>query len=237
MKEALTIKMEEAVGNVLKDFFAKVETEYKLPKDALWGRWTGCDENKPITTLGIVIPKKDNANKKSDYQTFFSIQRNKMVKENPTITFGEISKQVSAIWKTLSPTEKIKFSSNATNNTLPHTPEDFRAEYIKMSTTDLKNLCKENGVVVKFRKKDDIVNALVDWQEKKQLPGLLLKKDELLTKGRSKLELSAEDKDDDEEDFYFHDDGTSSSGESRVCDEEDTSVLISDDEDIFGDDE
>lgn len=240
MKDALVLKIEDAVGDVLKGFFANVEAEYKLPKDALWNRWVRQGDIAPTV---VVVAKKEqpnnhNNNKKSDYQTFFSIQRNKMVRDNPTITFGEISKQVSAMWKILSPDEKKHYSAAAGSVSSPKNPEEFRAEYTKMSTTELKNLCKDNGITSKFRKKDDIINTLVEWQQqKKQDPSIILEKGGLATKGRSKLELSAEDKDDDEEDFYFHDDGTSSSGESRACDEDDAGIIISDDEDIFGEED
>ena len=232
MKHILMTKVEDVVVETLKSFFTQVEREYNLPKEALWKKWKGEDKS----STAVVMPKKETINKKSDYQTFFSIQRNKMVKENPNITFGEISKQVSHMWKKLTREEKVQYTAN---NTTPITEktslEDLRKEYIKISTADLKNLCKEKGIVAKFRKKEEIIGALVEWEEKKS--GLVFSPDEMITKGRSKLELSAEDKDDEEEDFYFHDDGSSTSNESRACDEDDAGILISDDDDIFGDDD
>jgi hypothetical protein len=238
MRHVLMAKIEDAVAETLKTFFTQVEREYNLPKDALWRKWK--EEDKPTgngITSHVVAPKKEPINKKSDYQTFFSIQRNKMVKENPNITFGEISKQVSHMWKKLTREEKVQYTANHTTPITEKTSlEDLRKEYMKISTADLKNLCKEKGIVAKFRKKDDIVDALVSWEEKKS-PCLVFSPEETITKGRSKLELSAEDKDDEEEDFYFHDDGSSTSNESRACDEDDTGILISDDDDIFGDDD
>jgi hypothetical protein len=233
MKQMLMAKVEDAVAETLKTFFTQVEREYNIPKDVLWKKWK--EEDKVVATA-LVVPKKETLNKKSDYQTFFSIQRNKMVKENPQITFGEISKQVSHMWKKLSREEKVQYTAN---NTTPITEktslEDLRKEYMKISTADLKNLCKEKGIVAKFRKKEEIVGALVGWEEKKL--GLAFPPEEMISKGRSKLELSAEDKDEEEEDFYFHDDGSSTSNESRACDEDDAGILISDDDDIFGDDD
>lgn len=232
MKHILMAKVEDAVAETLKSFFTQVEREYNLPKEALWKKWK--EEDKSATA--VVVPKKETLNKKSDYQTFFSIQRNKMVKENPNITFGEISKQVSHMWKKLTREEKIQYTAkNTTPITEKTSLEDLRKEYMKISSADLKNLCKEKGIVAKFRKKEEIVGALVGWEEKKS--GLVFSPEEMITKGRSKLELSAEDKDEEEEDFYFHDDGSSTSDESRACDEDDTGILISDDDDIFGDDD
>lgn len=230
MKDILTTKLEELVAETLMEFFTQVEREYNLPKDALWKKWKG-EERTTVIPL-----KKESVNKKSDYQTFFSIQRNQMVKDNPNITFGEISKQVSLMWKKLTPEEKSQYS-----HILPHTIqatqlETLRKEYMKMSTSHLKDLCKQKGIVSKLRKKEDIVNALIDFEEKKNNMNFVFKPEEVMSKGRSKLELSAEDKDEEEEDFYFHDDGSSSSDESRACDEDDAGILISDDDDLFGDD-
>ena len=239
MKHILMAKVEDVVAETLKIFFTQVEREYNLPKDALWTKWKEEDKSATSTTTiaHVAVPKKETINKKSDYQTFFSIQRNKMVKENPNITFGEISKQVSHMWKKLTREEKVQYTAN---NTTPITEktslEDLRKEYMKISSADLKNLCKEKGIVAKSRKKEEIIDALVGWEQKKS-PSLVYQPEEVISKGRSKLELSAEDKDDEEEDFYFHDDGSSTSNESRACDEDDAGILISDDDDIFGDDD
>lgn len=210
MRDLLTNKMKELLDEQLKDFFSSIENDYNLPKNTLWKRWEG-------------LPKKD---KKSEYQNFFSIQRNKMVKENPNITFGEISKQVSLMWKNLSIQEKQQYTNNhmKPNISLDH----FRKEYLKMTIQELKERCKEKGIV-KLRKKEDMINALMDWQESQPLK-------QEITKGRSKLELSAEDKEEEEEDFYFHDDENSSSDGSRVCEDDDT-LLISDDDNLFDDDD
>lgn len=229
MKNILMTRVQDAADEALKSFFTQVESEYNLPADVLWKKWN--DEEKPIM-------KKESTTgttKKSDYQTFFSVQRNRMVKENPNITFGEISKQVSHMWKKLSPEEKAQHSTSTVEQQ-PHivVREGLHKDYMKTSTADLKSICKEKGITTKFRKKEDMVAALVEWEEKKKP---VFAANEVIPKGRSKLELSAEDKDEEEEDFYFHDDGSTTSNESRACDEEDTGILISDDDDIFGDDD
>lgn len=217
MKDTVISKMGEILDQHLREFFSTIETEYKLPKDVLWKKWK--DDDKSV--------KKD---KKSDYQVFFSIQRNKMVKENPNITFGEISKQVSIMWKNLSMEEKLYYTNIFQNE---NSLDNLRKEYMKMPIQDLKNLCKEKEINHKFRKKEDMVNILMEWEETKQKNQLLTFNQEL-TKGRSKLELSAEDKEEEEEDFYFHDENNSSNGDSTVCDDDD--LLNSDeDDDMFGD--
>lgn len=213
-------KMGEVLDQHLREFFSAVETEYKLPKDILWKKWK--EEEKTLV-------KKD---KKSDYQVFFSIQRNKMIKENPNITFGEISKQVSTMWKNLSAEERLYYSNLLQNE---NSLDNLRKDYMKMPIHELKNLCKQKEIHHKFRKKEEMINVLMEWEENKQKTQLLNFNQEL-TKGRSKLELSAEDKEEEEEDFYFHDDNSSNGGDSRVCGEEEDDLMTSDeDDDMFGD--
>ena len=214
-------KMGEVLDLHLREFFSTIETEYKLPKDVLWKKWK--EEEKTS------LVKKD---KKSDYQVFFSIQRNKMIKENPNITFGEISKQVSTMWKNLSAEERLYYSNLLQNE---NSLDNLRKDYMKMPIHELKNICKQKEIHHKFRKKEEMVNVLMEWEENKQKTQLLNFNQEL-TKGRSKLELSAEDKEEEEEDFYFHDDNSSNGGDSRVCGEEEDDLLTSDEEDdMFGD--
>lgn len=211
MRDLLTNKMGELLDEQLKDFFSSIESDYHLPKNTLWKRWEG-------------VAKKE---KKSEYQNFFSIQRNKMVKDNPNITFGEISKQVSVMWKSLSTQEKQQYAKEDMRRTV--SLDHLRKDYAKMAIQELKEKCKEKGIV-KLRKKDDMISALLEWEEKQP------HKQEI-TKGRSKLELSAEDKEEEEEDFYFHDDENSlSDNDSRICAEDDA-LLISDDDDIFDDED
>lgn len=216
------MKVLSKIGDILtenlKEFFSTIENEYNLPKNILWKKWN--EEEKFV--------KKD---KKSDYQVFFSAQRNKMVKDNPNITFGEISKQVSTMWKNMNQQDKIK--QKITTTALPL--EDLRKEYMKMPIQDLKTRCNEKQIT-KLRKKDDMVNALVAWEESNQKKQSTIRQE--MSKGRSKLELSAEDKEEEEEDFYFHDDeedNASSSG--TACGDDDDPGMSTSDDDIFDDDE
>jgi hypothetical protein len=156
-----------------------------------------------------------------------------MIKENPNTTFGEISKQVSILWKKLTPQEKLKYTTAPQENV--HRLETLRKDYLKLSTQDLKNLCKEKGIH-KLRKKDDMVSALVSWEEDQQKGQLSIQQE--LSKGRSKLELSAEDKEEEEEDFYFHEEEDNGSSNEVLCDdEEDTTLGSSDEDDLFDDDD
>lgn len=213
MKDPIAVRVAAVLDEHLKEFFASVEIEHNLPKDALWKKWK--EEDKPT--------KKDN--KKSEYQVFFSLQRNKMIKEDPNISFGEISKKVSVMWKKLTPQEKQRYTDEPLDDTT-------RADYTKMPTPELKKLCKDKNLG-NFRRKDEMIDALNAWEEAARKEKLTLSQE--TSKGRSKLELSAEDKEDEEEDFYFDEDDASSNAPPPPCDDDDD--LSSDDDDIFDDED
>lgn len=216
MKDPIAVRVAALLDEHLKEFFSAVEAEHNLPKDALWKKWK--EEDKPSV-------KKDN--KKSEYQVFFSIQRNKMIKDDPNISFGDISKKVSVMWKKLTPDEKQRYADD------PSSLDDARTEYTKLSTPDLKKLCNDKALG-KFRRKEDMIGALVAWEEAARKEKLALSQE--TSKGRSKLELSAEDKEDEEEDFYFDEDDASSRP-AAGGDDDDDAILTDDDDDIFDDEE
>lgn len=228
MKDNVVSKIGNVLDEYLKEFFSIVETEYSLPKDILWKKWK--EDEKFV--------KKDNNhnNKKSEYQVFFSIQRNKMVKENPNITFGEISKQVSILWKKLNPQEKLQYATTPLDNA--QTLDNLRKDYMKRSIQDLKNICKTKGIISKLRKKEDMVNSLIGWEETQQNGQLSIQQE--ISKGRSKLELSIEDKEEEEEeeDFYFNDEEEIGCSNEVICDDDDeTEMATSDEDDIFEEDD
>lgn len=214
MKDPIVVRMAALLDEHLREFFASVEAEHNLPKDALWKKWK--EEDKPV--------KKDN--KKSEYQVFFSIQRNKMIEEDPNISFGEISKKVSVMWKKLTPKEKQRYADD------PSVGATTRTEYAKMPTPELKKLCKDKNLG-KFRKKEEMIEALTAWEEAARKEKLALSQE--TSKGRSKLELSAEDKEEEEEDFYFDEDDASSNAPPPPCGGDDDD--LSSDDDIFDDDD
>ena len=58
-----------------------------------------------------IIQKK----KKTAYQNFFVIARERLTKENPTLKFGEISKLVSKEWSSLDPQQKKEYENKTEN--------------------------------------------------------------------------------------------------------------------------
>lgn len=66
--------------------------------------------------------------KKSGYQNFFTIRRLELKTKDPTLSFGDLSKKISAEWNILSASEKSRFMTPVTTTlTTPCVPDDMTA--------------------------------------------------------------------------------------------------------------
>ena len=90
------------IDEQMRSFFSTVEPQLNLTPGTLWQKW---EENQKV-----VVPDKAKSAKKSNYQVFFSMQRDLIIKKQPDITFGDISKQVSTMWKNMTAEEKAKYA-------------------------------------------------------------------------------------------------------------------------------
>lgn len=61
--------------------------------------------------------KTNSKKKKTAYQNFFVIARERLTKNNPTLKFGEISKLVSKEWSSLTHEKKKEYENNTENIT------------------------------------------------------------------------------------------------------------------------
>jgi len=93
-------QMTSMIGERLKEFFHKMEVKHKIPEGEMFRAWT------ELPTDGVDKPKE----KKSNYQVFFSIQRSLIMKQSSNISFGEVSKRVSAMWKQMPAEEKSRYT-------------------------------------------------------------------------------------------------------------------------------
>lgn len=95
------------IDNCLFQFFTQIEKEFHLPENILRQRWMG--------EQSVPAPEKKKASsslKKSNYQNFFSIQRKHIMQKDSTLSFGDISKMISAMWKILPAEEKLMYSED-----------------------------------------------------------------------------------------------------------------------------
>jgi hypothetical protein len=190
----------------MRTFFDKMESQFAIPQGTLWEKWS---ETNNINNPSNEKPKDV---KKSNYQVFFSIQRNIITSANSGISFGDVSKQVSSMWKQMTPEEKAKYATDTSTTTTTDKKPSSRKKKVTM-TAPAKPIEVDTGSV-------EIVHT-----GKKS--------------GRSKLELTAdEEKEEDEEDFFFQEDHSRSDEEDVEEDDDEEDVLEEDvDGDMFVDDD
>lgn len=188
--KSLLDKLGEELDVELVSFFKELETSHKIPAGTIWKKWSArsaCEKKAVAPQIfieaapSVVVEdkkRKDNSAKKSNYQVFFSIKRSDIMKSTPNASFGEISKQVSAMWKSLPNEEKQKYVSipePAITTTTPTPPP--------------------KPVIMK--KPAEIVFSTAETTKTTPEP-----------KGkRAKVEFSVadDDKEDEEDDFFFPD--------------------------------
>jgi len=118
--------MKNRIDQLLCEFFNQIETDYSIPKGQIWKKWSAADENNvsiennvgtttTVATTATKKPVKDG--KKSRYQVFFSIQRALLMKNDPSMTFGDISRKVSEMWKLIPPAEKLQYTDDTMTTT------------------------------------------------------------------------------------------------------------------------
>ncbi len=247
------------VEEELKKFFEIIEGKYKIEKGTIWGEWVNTTIitppqhliSHPTTTKieeGVGVKPKDIQLKKSNYQVFFSIQRNKLMKENPNMTFGEISKMVSSMWKQVPPEEKKTYVQSEND------------QFLHLSMKDLKKLCKEKDIDCKNMKREEMIEslgeAIKDVKPIEILPTTTTKISTPSTtnsvkisspplhpflsssepSGRTKVEIALED----EDDFFFEEELHSEGGIDEDDDvdlDEDGDLDDIEESDIFADGE
>lgn len=94
--------------------------------------------------------KTNQKKKKTAYQNFFVIARERMTKENPTLKFGEISKLVSKEWSSLTQEQKKEYENNTesvkpivTNNKDTKYNDNSFIEFFENSSSQKDNFCFE----------------------------------------------------------------------------------------------
>ena len=191
--------MKTRFDQLLREFFDEIETEYSIPKGQVWKKWSTTDEKIPIennssnntTTTSITTTTTKKAakdGKKSRYQVFFSIQRALLMKKNPSMTFGDISRKVSEMWKLVPPAEKLQYTETTTTTpadiviavapltmipatkqsssscTIPtkSNHEKRKDDLEKMSMKSLRLLYNEKNIPGKHNNKNGLVTALLE---------------------------------------------------------------------------
>lgn len=227
---------------VLKKFFLTAEKHYKLPENALSRLWKG--ESVETTTVPVKTtevapskPKQKEEGKKSSYQIFFSQQRTVIMRQNPKASFGDVSKQVSAMWKTMSIEQKNRFvDTPATKveekSTLPDKAKSGSKKKAPPASTPTLSL----PIVATTNKATTRPPAIVSTKKT-----TAVERKSVVPIGRTKVEIPVmeEEKEepDDEEDFFFQEDDVATNDGDCDGDEFDDDLDDNDDSTIFEDDD
>lgn len=183
------------IDEQMRSFFSTVEPQLNLAPGTLWQKW---EENQKA-----VVPDKTKGAKKSNYQVFFSMQRDLIIKKQADITFGDISKQVSTMWKNMTTEEKAKYACEESSSPVSTTT----------TATVTITTAKKPATAAKKPQKTTVVDAgdsssvhIVQAAKKS---------------ARSKLELTVEEEkeEDVEEDFFFQEENSESEDASDGSDD------------------
>lgn len=182
------------IDEQMRSFFSTVEPQLNLAPGTLWQKW---EENQKA-----VVPDKTKGAKKSNYQVFFSMQRDLIIKKQADITFGDISKQVSTMWKNMTTEEKAKYACEESSPVSTTTTATVTITTAKKPATAAKKPQKTTVVDAGDSSSVHIVQAA-----KKS--------------ARSKLELTVEEEkeEDVEEDFFFQEENSESEDASDGSDD------------------
>lgn len=197
----------QGIDTQMKEFFKNIEERYKISKEELMDMWKGKTET--VVQKTTQAPKD---NKKSNYQKFFSIQRNLIMEEQPGISFGDISKQVSVLWKKMSADEKNRYTD---------------VKPITDVSPDIQQI-PQTQAPAKKTKSSIVASKTVITQKNDSNTIQIIHRDATTIPRRSDLEIHQEDKENDddeenndEEDFFFEEDDHNESYDGTIDDDDD----------------
>lgn len=156
---SLMNKITKNVENSLQEYTRILAEKFDLNQDSLLEIWNDMTKMKVRT--------KDAPKKRSAYQAFCAEQRTILKKQNPEISFGEISKITSTRWKALTAEQKAKYAT-VKKSTTP-TPKTKSTPALKdLSKSQLLEKAHQMGIkVAKAKSKEFILKAIQDAEGNK----------------------------------------------------------------------
>jgi HMG (high mobility group) box len=130
-------------------FLEATAKEFDLPLPKLKENW------KDILGKPTVAVSKKGVKKASLYQNFFIKKRFEMMQSDPTIQFGELSSQISKMWKRMTKEEQQAYGGQdvvveavaAVVDIAPPVEPGFDFESLNKKTMpELRKLCEEKGL-------------------------------------------------------------------------------------------
>ena len=98
-KSTLSKELQKVVNKTIESYIKAVSEKYQLESDELHNIWNEVQGSK-----------KQSKPRKSGYINFCKVERPKLKKRNPDMTFGEQGKSLGEMWKKLSDEDKKKWN-------------------------------------------------------------------------------------------------------------------------------
>lgn len=136
----LVTKISHDVEERLEKFFVLASNKLQIDKEQLSLLWKESSSQK--------VDKSKS--KKSPYQLFFSKKRLELKEQDSTLNFGELSKQISKLWNSMTKEQQMEWVES-------QGIEDCSLDTLKM--TEIRNLCEKKGIK-KHGNRADLLKAL-----------------------------------------------------------------------------
>lgn len=206
--EDITLRIGQMLEDRLKQFVDYTSDKTGIDRKVLADWWVqsslSSGEEKTGTAKG----------KKSHYQIFFSAKRLQLKEEHPSISFGELSKQISKLWNSMTKQEQAEWV---------HKQSNPKSDYAAMKMSELKTLCEQRGLK-KTGNKTELVNILTGNVEEKKTKLSDTFEDIHICENSGERRVTIEEADEipEEEEFVFEEE-----------DEDDQSLLSTEEEEDF----
>jgi len=212
--------IENVINKTMLNFLTEVSDEFHIPLQQLQTRWEHFLSKNSVDREDApeaVLKKKPQ--KKSAYQKFFVLKSAELKQNNPELSFGALSTQVSTLWKAIPKEEQQKFDvgDDIIKQDNDVTVHKYTADSLnKMKMVDLKQLCEERNIK-KTGNKHLLIKALLDNSPVSESPRPVLlptvvendteEVEVILAKNVKRSDIEEEiQHSDDEQDFEFEDD-------------------------------
>jgi hypothetical protein len=220
----LTVLLETRLDN----FFQHASSSLKVDKNILIDLWK---------ETALSNDDKPQKSKKSHYQLFFSAKRLELKRKDPSLNFGELSKQISKMWNSMNKQEQTEWVQ--TNHGVVEVVNKTNDNLKNIKIDQLRTMCASKGFKTTGNKAELIkllsnpTEAVVEKKNKltvtKPLPSndLSVHISDSIGEKRSQIEEGKVEDSQEEEEFVFDEE-----------DEEEEEVSSDDDfDDNDGDDE
>ena len=140
-----------------------ISKEHGINKDNLMKLWKQVELNPPNISMETIVTPKKNV---SVYVQFCNKHRSILKEKHPNMNFGDISKELGKMWRSLTQQEKDNYQilskSTTTSKTVTIT-EPKEEDHSKLSVSKLKQMCEDLNLK-KSGNKTILISRLKEYQ-------------------------------------------------------------------------